>query len=100
LGVLFGLHAEKITNRCPPASPACHRLLVIAPKSYAAMAMAGRPELATRLPSPGTAYSPNAGMRGNGGQVAGRLREPFTRSLPGALKEGEYSGISTAVTAS
>jgi len=49
--------------------------------------MAGRPELATRLPSPGTAYSRNVGTRlprpetalslcagisGNGGQVAGR----------------------------
>ena len=67
--MLFGLHAEKITNRCPPASPACHRLLVIARKSHAAMAMAGRPELA----------------------MAGRLREPSATSLPGALKEGEYS---------
>jgi len=65
--MLFELNAEKITNRCPPASP----------------------ELATRLPLPITAYTPNAGMRGNGGQVAGRLRESFTTSLPGVLKEGE-----------
>ena len=70
------VHAKTSATGCPPASPARlarpPRPLVIAPKSHAAMAMAGRPELATRLPSPGTAYSPNAGMRGNGGQVAGR----------------------------
>ena len=40
--MISGLHATPIKNRCPPASP----------------------ELATRLPSPITAYTPNAGMRG------------------------------------
>ena len=54
---------QKITNRCPPASP----------------------ELATRPPSPITAYTTNAGMRGNGGQAPGRLREPCTISLSGGL---------------
>jgi len=80
------------------------------------------PELATRLPTPEAALSLCAGTRlptpgtpgrsnasifgnggqvsGNGGQVAGRLREPSITSLPGALKEGEYSGFSTAATAS
>ena len=49
--MISGLHATPINNRCPPASP----------------------ELATRLPSPITTYTPNAGMRGNGGQAPGAL---------------------------
>ena len=46
-------------NRCPPASP----------------------ELATRLPSPIPAYTPNAGMRGNGGQAPGALHHIIDRGI-------------------
>ena len=42
----------------------------------------GGPELATRPPSPITAYTPNAGMRGNGGQAPGALHHIIAGSVP------------------
>jgi hypothetical protein len=80
--VLFKLNAEKITNRCPPALPELATRLPSPITAYT-------PNVGTRLPTPETALSLCAGISGTGGQVAGRLREPFTTSLPGVLKEGE-----------
>ena len=51
----------------------------IVPKSHAAMAMAGRPELATRLPTPRSQGSYNARIHGNGGQVAWHCIQPKRR---------------------
>jgi len=96
--MLFGLHAEKITNRCPPASP---ELATRLPTPEAALSLCA----GTRLPSPRMACILYASISGNGGQVSGNdvvegSRSLPATSLPGALKKGEYSGISTAVTAS